>query len=137
MSQTILLDRDTTPYMWSGDYMSILKHGGNKFPLINQLREMLSGKFRLVLKLSDIRSNLYVNGKPCLVRKRKNDPITVYPHCKIIEGVDAGSGGSVKYPNISFKGGTAIVEVITDGFPHLELNHYSIAIDIMELERIN
>lgn len=133
---TYLLERDTPPYMWTGDYTPILKFGGNKFPLINELREMLSGKFKLVLKISKIQSNLYVNGKPCLVRKKKTSPITVYPNCKIIEGIDAGSGGSNQYPTISFKGGTAIVEVITNGFPHLELKVYSMDIEILELTRV-
>lgn len=136
MSKTYLLERDTAPYMWTGDYTPILKFGGDKFPLINELREMLSGKFRLVLRISNIHANLYVNGKPCLVRKNKYSPITVYPNCKIIEGIDAGCGGSNAYPNISFKGGTAIVEVITDGFPHLELKHYRMNIEILNIEKI-
>lgn len=135
-AETYLLERDTTPYMWTGDYTPILKFGGDKFPLINELREMLSGKFRLVIKISNIQSNLYVNGKPCLVRKRKGSPITVYPNCRIIEGEDLGYGGSNNYPNISFKGGSAVVEVITNGFPHLELNHYRMHIEILELSRV-
>lgn len=135
-AETYLLERDTAPYMWAGDYTPILKFGGDKFPLINQLREMLSGKFKLVVRISNIQSNLYVNGKPCLVRKRKCSPITVYPNCKIIEGEDLGYGGSNNYPNISFKGGSAVVEVITNGFPHLELNHYRMRIEILELSRV-
>jgi len=89
-----------------------------------------------VLKISKIRANLYVNGKPCLVRKSKFGAITVYPHCKILEGVDAGCGGSNNHPNISFKKGYAIVEIITTGFPHLELNLYNMDIEILELERV-
>lgn len=136
MTTECLLERDTTPYLWSGDYTPILKYGGDKFPIINELRELLSGKFRLVLKISKIMDNLYVNGKPCLVRKNKQSPITIYRNCKILKGTDTGYGGSNKYPCISFKEGFAIVEIITDGFPHLEINHYRMDIEIIELTKL-
>jgi len=41
MSENYLLARDMPPFTWTGDYTPILKHGGDKFPLINELREML------------------------------------------------------------------------------------------------
>ena len=55
-AMTYLLDRDTPPFLWSGDYTPILKHGGNKFEIINELRNLLTGKFRMVLRLSKIHS---------------------------------------------------------------------------------
>ncbi len=134
---TYLLDRDTPPFLWSGDYTPILKHGGNKFEIINELRNLLTGKFRMVLRLSKIQSNLYVSGKPCLVRKHKFKEITVYPNVKILEGTDAGVGGSNSYPCISFKEGYCVVEIITNGFPHLELKTYEMNIEILEFEKIS
>lgn len=135
-STTYLLERDTPPYLWAGKYEPILKHGGNKFALINELRDMLTGKFKLTLKISEIQANLYVNGKPCLVRKNKFSPITVYKNTKIIKGKDAGQGGSNNYPHISFKGGEAIVEIETVGFPHLELDTYRMKIEILSIEKL-
>lgn len=135
-STTHMLERDMPPFIWAGSYDSILRYGGDKHPLINELREVLSGKFIIVLKLYEINSNLYVNGKPCLVRKRKQDKITVYPNCKIIEGTDLGYGGSNSYPHISFKEEYAVVEVTTNGFPNLELNTYNMKIEILDLRRL-
>lgn len=137
MSSTIhSLDRDVPPYLWQGSYASILKNGGTKFQLINQLRELISGQFRIVLKISKIESNLYVNGKPVLVRKHKHDKITLYPNVKILEGTDANVGGSNNYPHISFKEGYCVVEIITNGFPQLELDTYKMNIEILELEKL-
>jgi hypothetical protein len=130
------LQIDETPFIWNGTYTDILKNGGNKFEEINKLRDLLSGKFRLMLKLTDIFGNLYVNGKPCLVRKNKHKPITVYPNVKILEGTDSGWGGSNKHPRICFKEGYCVVEVKTDGFPHMELDTYEMKIEILEFERI-
>ena len=135
-STTHILERDTPPFQWVGTYTDILKNGGDKFPILNTLRDLLSGKFRVVLKVTDARSNLYVNGKPCLVRKSKFEPITVYPNCRIIEGDDLGYGGSNSYPHIAFKKGYAIVEVFTNGFPHMELDRYDMKIEILELEKL-
>ncbi len=134
--ETYLLEKDTLPYLWSGDYAPLLKHGGDKFDKINELRKLLTGKFRIVLKLSDIQDNLYVNGKPCLVRKGKFKNITVYPNVKILEGTDNGCGGSNSYPTISFKEGFCKVEIITNGFPHFELNTYRMKIEILEFEKL-
>lgn len=135
-STTFMLEKDTPPYLWAGKYEPLLKHGGNKFELINQLRDLLTGKFRIVLRLSKIKSNLYVNGKPCLVRKGKFKRITVYPNVKLLKGTDNGVGGSNAYPNISFKEGFCEVEVITNGFPHFELDTYTMDIEILEFERL-
>lgn len=131
---THMLERDLVPYLWNGDYTPILKHGGNKFPILNQLRKILSANYKIVLEISNIHSNLYVNGKPCLVRKSKFAPITVYPNCKILKGTNYGLGGSNSYPCITFKEGKATVEVITTGFPHLELKLYRMDIKILTLE---
>lgn len=124
------------PYIWAGQYVSILKNG-DSFPYIKNIKESLSGRFRIVLKLTEIRSNLYVNGKPRLTRKSKFSPITVYKNTRIIEGTDAGIGGSNGYPNISFKEGYCIVEVITEGFPHMELDTYKMKIEILEFDKLN
>jgi hypothetical protein len=132
---TYLLERDTTPYLWAGDYTPILKYSDH-IPLVQELKELLTGKFKLVLEISNIQSNLYVNGKPCLVRKKKKSPITVYPNCRIIEGDDLGYGGSISYPCISFKKGFAVVEIITNGFPHLELETYRMKVKILELIKL-
>lgn len=135
-ANTYMLEKDTPPFIWSGKYDPILRHGGTKFPLINDLRNLLTGKFKIVLKLSNIIANLYVNGKPCLVRKSKFGPITVYPNVKILEGTDDGCGGSNNYPNISFKEGYCKVEIITNGFPHFELDTYRMNIEILEFEKL-
>lgn len=135
-STTYLLEEDTTPYLWSGDYTTLLKYGGDKFEEINKLRDLLTGKFRIVLKLSDIKNNLYINGKPCLVRREKFKSITVYPNTKILKGIDNGYGGSNSYPHISFKDGSCEVEVITDGFPHFEIDKYRMKIEILNFERL-
>lgn len=128
--------RDTPPFIWAGSYDSLLRYGGDRFPLINELRNLLTGRFRLVLKLSNIRSNLYVNGKARLVRHGKFKPIWVYSGTKIIEGTDAGYGGSNTYPCLSFKEGYCIVEVIVEGFPTLDLNMYDMKIEIIDFEKL-
>lgn len=131
-----MLDRDVPPFTWDGNYDPLLRYGGNKFKEINKLRDILTGRFRIVLKISEVMSNLYVNGKPCLVRKGKFKKISVYPNTKIIKGTDMGYGGSNSYPHISFKEGECTVEIITDGFPHLQLKTYQMKIEILEFERL-
>lgn len=135
-STTYMLEKDTPPHTWSGTYDPLLRFGGDEFPLINELRDLLTGKFKIVLKLSKIQNNLYINGKCCLVRKNKFQPITVYPNCKILEGTDLGVGGSNAYPCLSFKEGYCIVEVITDGFPHFQLQQYKMKIEILKFEKL-
>lgn len=125
-----------TPFLWVGSYEDILKYGGTAFPPINELRALLSKSYRIRLKLSDIRANLYVNGKACLVRKGKFQPIIVYPGVKIIEGTDIGYGGSNSYPHIAFREGFCIVDVDTIGFPHLELKTYRMSIEIIDLKSL-
>ena len=124
-STTYMLDADKPPFTWAGDYDNLLRNAGTDFPDINTVRDLLSAKYRMVLRLSEINGNFYVNGKPCLVRKRKNAAITVYPNCKILEGKPLKYGGSNSYPNISFENDYCIVEVITKGFPHFELKYYN------------
>ena len=133
---TYCYDRDTPPYTWAGKYDPLLRFGGDKFELINELRNLVTGKFKIVLKLSNIQDNLYINGKPCLVRKRKFESITTYKNVKLLKGVDYGSGGSNSYPHISFKGGSCVVEVITNGFPHFELDTYKMKIEILHLNKL-
>ena len=130
------MDKDTPPYTWVGKYDPLLRHGGTDFPLINQLRDLLTGTFRIVLRISKIQDNLYINGKPCMVRRNKFDEIYVYPNCTIIKGTPTDSGGSNNHPRISFKEGEATVEVITKGFPHFELETYKMQIEILEFEKL-
>lgn len=124
------------PYLWAGDYKSVLNNGKG-IPLVDELRELLSGTFIVKLKLTNIRSNLYVNGKACLTRKAKNSPIQVSSNVKVLEGEPAMSGGSNSYPHISFKEGYCVVEVTTHGFPHLDLKSYDLNVEILEIEKEN
>lgn len=123
--------------MWNHPYQSILNYDGKQFDLIDQFKSLMLGKFRIVLKISNIQSNLYVNGTACVVRDKKFGPIKVFPNTKILVGTDFGSGGSNTYPNISFKEGYCIVEVITDRFPDLDLKTYGMDIEILEFEKLN
>ncbi len=137
---TYMLERDLPPHHFDSTYQSILKSAPDSIALVKQLREMVTGTFVTLMRLSNIgpaNVQLYVNNKPCLVRKRKNAYITVYPGTTIVMGTDTGSGGSIQYPAIAFKEGVALVEVITDGFPHMDMNMHNMTIEIIGLDRIN
>lgn len=132
-----MLKRDYAPNGFAGKYKPILRYTKTEIPLISQLREMLEGKFIIKMRIWDINQNLYVNGKPCIVRKWKRKPITIYPGTKLLKGTPMPYGGSNQYPRMTFKEDEIIVEVETDGFPHLDLDSYQMKVEILSLEKIN
>ena len=104
--------------------------------VVNDLKKILEAKYRIVLKLKNIKHNLYINDMPCFVRNSKYAKIKIADNCKIIEGEDAGSGGTNTYPCLSFVGGVAIVEVITNGFPVITSLLYEFEYVILDIGKI-
>lgn len=131
-------DWDETPYgVWAGYYDDIFRLSGNRFECLNEIRALLSCKYKIVLKLSNIHDNLFINGKARLIRTSKFSPIKILNDTKIIKGTPLSFGGSNSSPHISFKENEVIVEVITQGFPNMEMRKYNLTIDILNLEKLN
>ena len=128
---------DKTPkYEWAGYYDDIFRFGGDKFECLNVIRDLLSQRYRIVLKLTNIRDDLFVNGKARLIRNSKFAPVKVLNDTKIIKGTPLSWGGSNSHPHISFEEDEVIVEIITKGFPNMEMKRYNLNIEILELEKI-
>ena len=130
-------EHDKTPYgEWAGYYDDIFRFGGDKFECLNIIRDLLSQRYRIVLKLTNIRDDLFVNGKARLIRNSKFAPVKVLNDTKIIKGTPLSWGGSNSHPHISFEEDEVIVEIITKGFPNMEMKRYNLNIEILELEKI-
>ncbi len=121
-----------TPYTGQYEQMLKLQNCG----VVNELKKLLEAKYTIVLKLKNTKHNLYINNMPCFVRNSKYAKIKISDNCKIIEGEDVGSGGTNTYPHISFIGGEAIVEVVTNGFPVITSLFYEYEYEILDICKI-
>ncbi len=107
---------DYLPYLWNGDYQTSLKYLQG-FEVAEMLKKIITGKFFLKIKFSNIRSNIYLNGKPIIIKRNRKEYPSFVNGCKLVEGTPHKYGGSNKYPHPSFEEGYCIVDVTCTGFP--------------------
>lgn len=119
-----------------GGYREVIKYGNLESPLVKEFIDLMSGKFKIVLSLSNIKANIYVSGKKCITRSNKFKKVRIWEGCKILKGQALPSGGSNSWPHATFKNGTCVIEVTTDGFPRINTHNYEMDIEIISIEKI-
>lgn len=91
----------------------------NQHPIIEELKPLLLGKYRMIVKFIDQGYNnteIWVSKTLCY-RTNKFKPVSFTKGVKLIEGTPLPSGGSNSWPRPSFKEGYCILEFICHGFP--------------------
>lgn len=122
-------------FLWDGSYARIIKDGAGH-ELVEELKKLICGRFRLRFRVSNIRSGIYLNGKPLCVRRKKFGAISLCQGARLIEGVPYKAGGSNNYPIPSFKGDTATFEVDIEGFPVFSQWEHQYKLKILSLVKL-
>lgn len=129
-NEELLIEFDKQGSNWNKDIMPhdifsriydighfLLNHN---HPIIEQLKPVVFGKYKVVMKFVDLGYNntsIWVNGRWVCMRKQRDSPVILNSGVKLIEGTPTRAGGSIKYPVPGFKEGYCILEFISHGLP--------------------
>lgn len=128
---------NSPPFNWSWTYESILDNWPQDNPCIMELRNILDHRYHMTLKVSEFGSYwVWINGVHTIRRMEKFWPVTFSDNCKLIFGTPTKVWWSIKYPTPGFEEWYCIIEVITDSFPHMDLDLYRNKIEILSLKKI-
>jgi hypothetical protein len=123
------------PYLWDGNYKTSLKYLDG-FKEAEILKEAISGEFYMKVKFSEIRNNIYLNGKPIIYKPSKGTFPGFINGCKLLSGTPEKFGGSNKYPHPVFKEGFCIVEIVSKGFPCFSEWEHQYKVQVLEFRKI-